>query len=176
MMKQLVLLMVAMLAGYSMNAAPALKVANGNWADVVQEETLALVEFEYSNTTWEKKESYKTFCEGEYEQRVENSIKDFVAGFNKQSSNLKLVNDDPKAKYKLIFRINNLERKLGTGFQVGKFRIKVYGQIEVVDLASNDCVCKIIVNGHVGGWDYVPNDRLSKCFTSLGEELLNLKK
>ena len=79
------------------------------------------------------------------------------------------------AKYKMIFRIKNLERKQGMSMW-GRFFIRVYGEIEIVNIASNESVCSILVNGHAGGDDFVPEDRLSKCFKSLAEKLIKLKK
>ena len=174
-MKKLYLLLSLLLVTLSVSAAPALKVKSGNWLSLLSEDSNVCVEFDYSNATWEEGESYEKFCGETYKARTEASVTDFISSFNTFSSGLKMANTLDGAKYKMIFRIKNLERKQGMSMW-GRFFIRVYGEIEIVNIASNESICSILVNGHAGGDDFVPEDRLSKCFKSLAEKLIKLKK
>lgn len=174
-MKKFYLLLSLLLVSIAANAAPALKVKSGNWLTILSENANVCVEFDYTNATWEEGESYEKFCGETYKDRTAASVSDFITSFNTISNNLKMTNILEEAKYKMIFHIKNLERKQGMSMW-GRFFIRIYGEIEIINIASNESVCSIIVNGHAGGDDFVPEDRLSKCFKALAEKLIKLKK
>lgn len=174
-MKKLYLLLSLLFVSLSVNAAPALKVKTGNWLSLLSDNASVCVVFDYTQATWEEGESYEKFCGETYKARTEASVSDFITSFNDISNGLKMTNSSEDAKYKMIFHINNLERKQGMSMW-GRFYIRIYGEIEIIDIASNEVVCSIIVNGHAGGDDFVPEDRLSKCFKALAEKLIKLKK
>lgn len=173
-MKKILIIAAILLNCSALIAAPALKVKSGKWAQVKSESALTYVEFDYSKAMWEEDKTYESFCGDTYGARVTASITDFVDSYNLGTSGLKMTIDQEAAKYKLVFHIDNLERKQGMTMW-GRFFIRVYGTIEVVDLATDTPICEIIVKGHAGGDDFVPEDRLSKCFKSLAEKLLKLK-
>ncbi|MGI6469878.1 MAG: hypothetical protein ACOX0S_00360 [Paludibacteraceae bacterium] len=171
--KNLLLIVLALMVNSAI-AAPALKVEKGNWVALLKEEAVAYVVFDYSKATWEGKKSYEEFCGDTYISRTESSVVDFVDAFNMGRTNLEMSNDSTlNAKYKLTFHINKLERKQGMSMW-GRFFIRVYGHMEIVNLESNEIVCAIAINGHAGGDDFVPEHRLSKCFKSLGWKLLDI--
>ena len=145
------------------------------WKSIVAEQVYACVEFDYSETTWEEGESYKEFCGETYEPRVKSSVADFIDAFNSATHGLKMTTEQDDAKYKFVFHIDNIERKQGMTMW-GRFFSRVYGNIEVIDLQTEAVVCKIEVDGHRGGDDFVPEDRLAKCFRALAENLLDMKK
>lgn len=174
-MKKIYVLFSLLIVSLSVNAAPALKVKSGNWLSLLSEDANVCVEFDYSNATWEEEESYEKFCGDTYKARTETSVKDFISSFNNFSSCLKMANTIEGAEYKMIFRIKNLERKQGMSMW-GRFYIRIYGEIEIIKISSNESVCSILVNGHAGGDDVAPDDRLSKCFKALAEKLIKLKK
>lgn len=174
-MKKIYLLLSLLLVSITAGAAPALKVKSGNWLSLLSEDANVCVEFDYSKATWEEGESYEKFCGDTYKARTEASVTDFITSFNTVSNSLKMANTLEGAKYKMIFHIKNLERKQGMSMW-GRFFIRVYGEIEIINITSNESVCSIIVNGHAGGDDFVPEDRLSKCFKALAEKLIKLKK
>lgn len=170
-----VLMIAAIIFNCSLlGAAPALKVKSGKWVQVRSEEALAQVVFDYSKAMWEEDKTYESFCGETYEPRVEASINDFINSYNEGTTALKMTHNQENAKYKLVFHIDNLERKQGMSMW-GRFYIRVYGTIEVIEVATNAAICEIVVKGHAGGDDFVPEDRLSKCFKSLAEKLLKLK-
>lgn len=171
-MKKIIIIFIAVLT-YNFATAGPLKIIFGNWEEIVKENVFAFVEFDYSQTMWEEDEPYDKFCGDSYTERVNFSIADFRATFNENSKSLRMTNRPEEAKYKLVFHIKNLERKQGM-MMWGRCYIRVYGQIDIIDISTNETICSISVNGLAGDEDYVPNDRLSKCFKKLGEELEDL--
>ena len=109
-MKRLYLLLSLLLTSIVVSAAPVLKVNSGNWLSLLSEGANVCVEFDYSNATWEEGESYEKFCGETYKARTEASVTDFISSFNIFSSGLKMANTLDGAKYKMIFRIKNLEQ------------------------------------------------------------------
>ena len=174
-MKKILLLIVVFMNCSILFAAPALKVKSGNWSNIKSENLLTYVEFDYSNAKWENGKTYEAFCGDTYASRVAASISDFVDTYNTISSGMKMSTSSDEARYKFVFRIKNLERKQGMSMW-GRFYIRIYGNIEIYDLSNESLICEISVNGHSGGDDFVPEDRLSKCFRNLAEQLFKLKK
>ena len=74
----------------------------------------------------------------------------------------------------MVIRIDNFVQKQ-SGFGWGRFYVRIYGNIDIIDLASAKTVCSIEINGLSGSADYVQNDRMAKSFTELGEKLAEVK-
>lgn len=174
-MKRFFSILAILFAALSISAAPELKVKSGKWTSLKSEDAKVCVEFDYSKARWEEGQSYETFCGDTYEPRVSASVETFIYAFNENTIGLKLSQDEKDAQYKFVFHIRNIERKM-SGFGWGRFFIRVYGEIEIIDIASNTTICTIMVNGHAGDADYIPEDRLAKCFRALAEQLIKLKK
>ena len=174
-MKKILFILSMLFATLSVSAASELKVKSGKWNSLKTEDARVCVKFDYSNARWEEGQSYENFCGETYEPRVSASVETFIYAFNENTTGLKFSEDEQDAKYKFVFHIKNLERKM-SGFGWGRFFIRVYGEIEILDIASNTTICTIMVNGHAGDADYIPEDRLAKCFKALAEQLIKLKK
>lgn len=174
-MKKIIFILPMLFAALSVSAAPELKVKLGKWTSLKSEDAKVYVEFDYSNARWEEGQSYEDFCGDTYEPRVSASVETFIYAFNENTIGMKLSQEEKDAQYKLIFHIRNIERKM-SGFGWGRFFIRVYGDIEIIDVVSNTTICTIMVNGNAGDADYIPEDRLAKCFKALAEELVKLKK
>lgn len=152
-------------------AGKPLKVKSGN-INFLKEDAVAKIEMDYSNTTWEKKNSYKEFCAEEYDGRVEQSGISFIEGFNTTSKALKLTNSDEEAQYTLVVHVADLERK----FQdIAYFYIRVCGTITVMNNQTGEEVCEIEIDKLSGSASFVPNDRLASCFKTLGVKLAKMK-
>ena len=78
-------------------AGKPLKVNSGD-INFLKEAAVAKIEMDYSNTTWEKKKSYKEFCAEEYDERVVLSGNAIIEGFNTTSKALQLTNSDEEAQ------------------------------------------------------------------------------
>lgn len=154
--------------------AGGVKVKVGN-ASFLKENASAIVEFDFTKTTWEEDEDFKTWCGDQYEKRIAAMKQSFVASFNENSKGLKISDSSDGVKYIISIEVRDLERHqafTGTWGQ-GKFSTTAY--IKVFDIASNQIVCEIDVDGFGSGKDYDYADGLSKCYKGLAKQLFKLK-
>lgn len=138
---------------------------------VLQDNAMVNIVFDFSNTTWEKDESFKDYCKGdEYEERVNGSKQCFIESFNKTSLGLKVEENASNAKYKMVFRVDDFVQKM-SGWGWGRFYIKVYGEIDIQNAATGESVCKIQVKGISANADYVQTDRFKESFAKIAKEI-----
>lgn len=155
--------------------AKDLKILSGDLCSILNTSTEAIVKFDYSKTTWEEDESYESFCGEEYEPRVQNSYNSFIFKANSYNKDLKFTQESDMAKYKIIIKIDNIERHQGMSMW-GRMYIEILGEIEIFDIEKNESICKIKIKDLSGGEDFTPDDRLNKCFTKLAEEFIEFCK
>ena len=171
-MKRLLITAALLLTAASLFAAKPLKVSKGS-LDVLREDATATWSIDLSQATFEKKQAFEAWCEGEYQTRVQLINDAFFASFNKYSKGLTLVNEG-EAPYKLTFKVSDFERKQGPGMW-GSMFIRVFGVIEIEDCASGETVCEIEVNGVKGDTDFVENDRFPKTMDWLCRDIFKMK-
>ena len=154
--------------------AGGVKVKEGK-AAFLKENASAVVEYDFSQTTWEEKEDFKTWCGNQYDRRIDAIKQSFVKSFNENSKGLKIVESGSVAKYKILIEVKDLERHQAfTGaWGQGKFSTTAY--IKVFDLSSQQIICVIYVDGYGSGKDYDYTDGLSKCYKGLAKVLFKLK-
>lgn len=155
--------------------AKDLKILSGDLCPILEAPAEALVEFDYSKTTWEEEESYKSFCGEDYEHRVQDSYDTFIFKANSYENPLKFAQESSAAKYKIIIKLDDIERHQGMSMW-GRMYIEIRGEIEIFDIEKNESICKIKIKDLSGGEDFAPDDRLKKCFTELAEEFIELCK
>ncbi|MBR0254353.1 MAG: hypothetical protein IJQ69_00365 [Bacteroidales bacterium] len=171
-MKKFLVTAVLLLTAASLFAAKPLKVSKGS-LDVLSQDATATWTIDLSNATFEKKQAFEPWCEGDYQTRVQSMNDTFFNSFNKYSKGLKLVNAG-EAPYQLVFTVSNFERKQGPGMW-GSMFVRVFGTIDIIDCASGETVCQIEVNGVKGDTDFVENDRFPKTMDWLCRDLFKMK-
>ena len=148
-----------------------IETVSGNWS-FLNEETTAIVVFDYSDATWGDEVYYEQWCGNDYANRVKLGYGAFILGFNNESSKLKIQQEDSSAKYRIIVKINALEEKHGAilkGGLWGRFYIQCSGTIIVEEITSGEVVCTARIDDEEGERDLVIDDRLAKCFNALGK-------
>ncbi len=133
----------------------------------LKENRVIKVEMDYTNTTWESKESYKTFCGESYDERVILSRTTFIDTFNKTNSDIVLSDTNGNNLYHIVLQVNNLARRVGV-MRGGPPQIKVQieGIIKVMDVESNNVVRYMNFN-LMGEASQTPSKRLSSSFEEL---------
>lgn len=168
-MKKLLLTFLVLLCSAVMFAGP-LKKTSGD-EKCFSENATAVLSMDLSNTTFDKKQSFKTWCGKDYEERVSVSEKGFTESFNQNSKGLKIVDSESDAKYKIVIDVKNFQRK-SASFGWGRFHVKIYGTLTVVDNATGETVCAYSIDGVSGGDDFNETERFEKSFSELGKVLL----
>ena len=171
-MKKFLVTAVLLLTAASLFAAKPLKVSKGS-LDVLSQDATATWTIDLSKATFEKKQSFEAWSEGDYQTRVQSMNDTFFNSFNKYSKGLKLVNAG-EAPYQLVFTVSDFERKQGPGMW-GSMFVRVFGTIDIIDCASGETVCQIEVNGVKGHTDFVENDRFPKTMDWLCRDLFKMK-
>ena len=171
-MKKVLITAILLFTAASLFAAKPLKVSKGS-LDVLSENATATWSIDLSQATFEKKQSFETWCEGDYQTRVEGMNEAFFGSFNNYSKGLKLVKSG-NAPYQLTFKVSDFEQKQGPGMW-GSMFIRVSGVIDIVDCASGETVCEIEVNGVKGDTDFVQNDRFPKTMDWLCRDIFKMK-
>lgn len=154
--------------------AGGVKVKEGKKA-FLKENVSAIVEFDFSKTTWEEKENFKTWSGDQYEKRVNAIQQSFINSFNENSKGLKIVDDAKDAKYKIIVKVEDLERHQAFTGAWGQGKFSTTATISVIELATNQSVCEIIVDGYGSGKDFDYADGLGKCYKGLAKDIVKMK-
>ncbi len=173
MKKNFVIFLVMMFASTCCFASD-IEVESGS-AKVLKENATAIVEFDFTNTTWEEDESFKTWCGKDYEARLEAMQEAFIESFNENTKGLKIDNGATGAKYKIVVVVKDLERHQSFTGTWGQGKFSTTGTINIIEISSSQKVCEIEVDGYGSGKDYAYTRGLAKCFTGLGKQVTKLK-
>ena len=171
-MKKIMFVTLAVLL--SVSAMAKVKVKSGS-AACMKEDATAVIEFDYSEATYDEDESYQSWCGEDFEERVNLSIEEFVGAFNKNSKGLQINNEDTNAKYRIVVKIGDCDMTRDMGCSWGEMKFKCSAMVTIVEIATNEVVCTIEVDEEEGLCDYVPNDRIASCFRSIARELAKKK-
>lgn len=133
----------------------------------------AIAKFDFESAAWEDGQDFKSFCGDTYDERVNGMSRRFISTFNQNCSKLTIERDATNCKYKIKVAADNFERK-ASGWGWGRFHIRWYGTITIIDLENKAEVCKIKGEKVSGDNDYVPLDRLIGCYRELAEQLAYL--
>ncbi len=155
-------------------AKKSMTVTSGDICSLLRADTTVAVMFDYSHTRWEQEESYKDYCGDDYQVRVDNSLTTFVEAFNRTGKSLRAT-ESGMAAYRMVVVVDNLEQKQGM-VMWGRMYIRLTGSIQVFDVATGEQVLSVAVQNLAGDIDFVPNDRLNKCFDKLATQLVALGK
>ncbi|MCR5456063.1 MAG: hypothetical protein K6F33_13850 [Bacteroidales bacterium] len=148
----------------------AVRLISGS-TDVFNESATAILEFDYSETTWEEDEIYELYCGDDFQERVNVSEKAFEKKFNITSKGMKIKNEDSGAKYKIVFKIVDLEQHQSMSMW-GRMTMEVTGQIDVIEISSGKSVCCLQLTKVQGEADYATNDRITKLFCNVADRIL----
>lgn len=173
-MKNMVSLLIMLLS--CMTAFADIDITSGN-SSFLDEETTAIVVFDYNEASWGEEAYYEQWCGDDFDKRVKLGYGSFILGFNKESSKLKIKQEDASAKYRITIRINKLEENKGAilkGGMWGRYYISCFGSIIVEEIATGEVVCTAIIKDEEGDRDLVIEDRLAKCFNALGKAITKM--
>lgn len=140
--------------------------ASGNRA-LFTEQGVALLVFDFSDTTWEKYDNFKTFSEDAYDERVQAAFNGFYKSFNDKSKGLQLSKTE-QGDYVMTFTVHDLERSANF---IGRGKVFVTGSIEIKDANSGDVVCSVTVKKSHGKKDYVIADAMGKSFSAIAKTI-----
>lgn len=151
-----------------------IKVISGD-KNLLNDVATALFVIDYDGTRWEEDDDYKDWCGKDYDERVKISVEAFKSSFNSVSNGLKITENDD-AKYKIVFKISNLEQHQGFKAAWGQQYMAISGTISIIEISSNKTVCCFEVLKLKGTVDYAVSDRIKKAFSNVPTVLFDSKK
>lgn len=172
-MKRILLSLMLLIGCILTVAAGPLAVEEGS-AAVLRENASAIFELDLDHCTFERKEDFKAWCGNDYDVRVSLMEEFFPEYFNEYNKGLKITSDAGNAQYKMVLHVDQFIRKMG-GCYGAKAFMRIYGDITVTDLKTNDTVCKIRISKLNGRQDFVETDRFPKVMRALAKKLAKLK-
>lgn len=172
-MKKILLSLMLLIGCMLTVAAGPLAVEEGS-AAVLRKNVSAIFELDLDHSTFERKEDFKAWCGNDYDVRVGLMNDYFPEYFNEYNNGLKITPDAASAKYKMVLHVDEFIRKLG-GFYGAKALMRINGDLTIIDLKTNETVCKIRITKLDGADDFVENDRFPKVMRALAKKLGKLK-
>ena len=143
----------------------------GFFRENLSESPVIRVEMDFSNSTWQVKESFKSFCGDTYEERIEISKRAFINAFNKNCRDLTVSDVDGNDKYYIVVKVNNLKRRVSVMRIPPRIKVEIEGVLMVVDNTTKTTV-KTMNYDLMGEEDLAPADRLANSFDLLARKLL----
>ena len=160
-----------------------LNVTYGKMPRMSKEKKVAIVT-DFSTTTWDEHKSLKRFWAVEYqdlyeEGQIEQKYAEFleslhnslVWGYVTGYNALKVVEEE-EADYKFVVTMVNFHDTR----DVWRRFVKGYGDIDVVDCATGEIVCRLYINGVKGRDDMDEASAAVKCMKEIGNLLCSKKR
>ena len=94
------------------------------------------------------------------------------SGFNSNSQGLKLEESSNAPKYLIKISATNFFQRKGWG-PYGRMVLKIWGNIEVVEIKTSQTVYSAKLDGFIGHADFKTTDRFAKLFMELGKSFSN---
>lgn len=140
---------------------------------VLREKECAVVDFDFSNISWEDEMTFKKWCGEYYDKRILLAKQQFFKSFNANSKGLLLKTKEGGCKYSFLLKIEWLGQYYG-GW--GSYYMVCVGDVIIKDIQTGEEVCTIRISYLAGEIDLVVDDRLKKCFDALAWNLTRLKR
>lgn len=167
-MKKLLLLFSALFM-CTLISAKGLKVSNGSTSFLKENTTFSVV-FDFTKTTWEKNENFKTWCGNDFDERV----KIMTDAFKKVVETGSSLKSSDTPRYIISIIPTNFKRKQN-GFAWGSYHIRMDGTITVTDTQTQKVMCIVNVDNVGGSNSFDENSRLENCIKDMAEDFVKLK-
>lgn len=174
-MKKILLFLIVSFLSVNVFAVKNKVVVKSGDLSVLKETANAILEMDYNGATWEEDDDYKQWSGDDYDERVRVSKNSFTKMFNATSKGLKI--SDGNAKYKIVFKVTNLEQHNGRSITAtwGRMTMFITGVIEIIDNTTNKPVLTLNVMRTKGRPDFTMTDRINKAFGDLAVRLFKPK-
>lgn len=166
-MKRFLLAIVALFSCNTVDAGNRIKTLSGS-LDIIQENTKAVLESDYSTSLWDKDDLFKDYWKGEYNDVVKVCDMVFTNAFNDNSKGMKIVDNRQDAKYVIIISFKDFICKVGSFYKKNVF---ILATIVIKDIETEESVCVLSINKLYGKGDYVEKDALAKAQVELAKQL-----
>lgn len=170
--KFLLTLLFCMVCAVAM--AGSMKVVDGNKKVFKAISGYALLEIDWSETSYDGRMTLQEKY-GDFEPYAAASRSGFIQDFNQDCRSVKIVDDESKANYKILIKIDKVDQYIKvTGFIPGP-ATKIWGTLSIIDLQSNKTLTVVKIDECNGGASPSPLETFSDSFEALGEYVAGLR-
>lgn len=186
------LLLTIVTASYAKKSDDGITLLSGSPEVIFEHGKFAYVEFDYSDAqVVEKKDSYSLEdyldikdekYRNDWSEVAKKAEANFIESFNSESEGktIRIISNKSKAKYKIVVHIKEMSfGKLNVAKMIlinKQTDSKLTSEIEIIDLATNDVVCKYSAKNVKGQSSlykgYSETSRICSCFAETGGNLV----
>lgn len=179
-MKKIIVVLFTLMVSAATFAGGPLKVINRKVTlqTLLRERAYANLVIDWSNAKYDKKKplSEEFNEDDDYEFIQSDCVGKFMDGFNGESKGMIIDNRKEDASYSFIITVSNVDAFVRVmGFKVGKTEAKMWGNLKIVDNATNEVIAEIKIDEAEDGCDYVRRESFGKTFEILGQEVAKMK-
>lgn len=177
-MKKIISTLCLMLVCMSTFAGNPFKIAFGkeNAKALMKEAAVAVVEFDWNGTMYDKKITAKEKFGGDYDFVVKDCQQKFVSAFNEASKGLRLTTEVcGDAKYKMRVQVSNLDSYLAVMSFAPRNEAKMWGHVTLTDVATGEKMLVVDVDEAEDGQDFVWRECFGKTFAQMAKRLVKVK-
>jgi hypothetical protein len=99
----------------------------------------------------------------------------FVEGFNTFSKGLIIDNDGDNIAYEFVLKVSNIDAHVSVMGFGPRHVAEVWGELKVIDKASNEVVLQVKIDEADDGDDYVRRECFGKTFLDVGQRFAKIK-
>ena len=174
-MKKVIVAFFAMFMCLCSYAGNTVTVVSGKDAlkTAYSDNAVGTLEIDWSKAKYDHGKSMKEYWAEKYDFFVKSCADNFKKGFDEGTKGLKLGKEG-QAKYKILVRVDNLDRYMNVMNIVPGMTVKFWGTV-IVSTADGNKIAEIEVDSMKGNRDFSPEDAFGKAFYILGKRVAKMK-
>lgn len=174
-MKKLYLILVGSIFSLLTFAGNTVKVVEGEKGikEAFASKVVASLKIDWSDAQYDHSKSMKEYWGDKYDYFVKECEDNFKKGFDEKASGLRLGKKG-EPQYKLLIKVDNLDRYVNVMNIVPGFTVKFWGTI-IIYTSEGKEIGKIEVDSMKGNRDFNIEDAFGKAFYILGKRVAQMK-
>ncbi len=146
-----------------------------NLKEIMGSDATALLVFDWSEAKYDYTKDIKEGLKDDYDFVTSDCFNKFLEGFNHKSKHLKLTTTESGAKYKVLLKVTNIDKRFQPFAFVPKHEGLMWGKLEIIEVETNKTLSTIDIIKAMDGTDFVPKASFGATFYLVGENTAKLK-
>ncbi|MCD8304782.1 MAG: hypothetical protein LUC86_08180 [Prevotellaceae bacterium] len=146
-----------------------------NLKSISKESVPILLVIDWSETKYDGDKEVTEEWGDDYDFIINDCAKSFIAGYNEKSKGPKVMSTVEDAKYKFLITVENVDRFFDPMEFVPGFKAKVWADVKLIEVDSEDIVAEILIDEADEGRDFVANECFGKNFYEIGKKMAKMK-
>lgn len=142
---------------------------------LMKENAIICLQMDWSEATYDNEISVKEKFGEDLDYIMTDCDVNMLAGFNEHSKGLKMQLEEDGAKYKMLVKVENIDRRV-MPVAVGRpHEGQVWGDIIITNVATDEEIAEIRIEEAEEGYDATPDGCFGKTFYIVGKKVAKLK-